>query len=252
MTVLTPGQLRRWVDRFGVPEVQVQRDHLISHILLHVPRMVPDGVFFGGTALCRTHLLDWRLSEDIDLLVDSATTISERIEQRVPELLRRDFPGLRVDWERSGETLLGTIAFEDVVTHVQLVRRDASYRRYPVEPTPVALRYDDLPEAVELVCPTPAAAGAMKLNAWSERKAPRDLCDLYALARANLLNEETLDIAADVAGRPVQRHDFRDDQLPPREAWVAALGHQMREPPARDVALLTVREALVEIAGGPG
>ncbi|MGH8907470.1 MAG: nucleotidyl transferase AbiEii/AbiGii toxin family protein [Egibacteraceae bacterium] len=28
--------------------------------------------FFGGTALCRTHLFDWRLSEDIDLLVDDA------------------------------------------------------------------------------------------------------------------------------------------------------------------------------------
>jgi predicted nucleotidyltransferase component of viral defense system len=58
------------VDHYGTPVSQVQRDHLLSHVLARLPDLVPGATFSGGTALCRTHLPDWRLSEDIDLLVD--------------------------------------------------------------------------------------------------------------------------------------------------------------------------------------
>lgn len=78
--VIGRDQLRRWVDHYGTPVSQVQRDHLLSHVLARLPDLVPGATFFGGTALCRTHLLDWRLSEDIDLLVDDrdATERGER------------------------------------------------------------------------------------------------------------------------------------------------------------------------------
>lgn len=61
--------------RFGAPDTQIIRDHLISHVLAAIADL-PDRdrvTFFGGTALCRTWLPDLRLSEDIDLLVDSPT-----------------------------------------------------------------------------------------------------------------------------------------------------------------------------------
>src|ERR1035437_6902676 len=54
---------------FGVAEVQVRRDHAISHILAALSRhRRQELIFFGGTALSRTYLLDERLSEDIDLI----------------------------------------------------------------------------------------------------------------------------------------------------------------------------------------
>jgi len=54
---------------FGVAEAQVQRDHAISHILAALSRHRREElIFFGGTALSRTYLLDERLSEDIDLI----------------------------------------------------------------------------------------------------------------------------------------------------------------------------------------
>jgi predicted nucleotidyltransferase component of viral defense system len=54
---------------FGVAEVQVRRDHAISHILAALSRhRSQELIFFGGTALSRTYLLDERLSEDIDLI----------------------------------------------------------------------------------------------------------------------------------------------------------------------------------------
>ena len=54
---------------FGVAEAQVRRDHAISHILAALSRRHSEElIFFGGTALSRTYLLDERLSEDIDLI----------------------------------------------------------------------------------------------------------------------------------------------------------------------------------------
>lgn len=55
--------------QFGVSPEQVERDHLISHLLAAIADRFADRVhFIGGTALARTHLPDGRLSEDIDLV----------------------------------------------------------------------------------------------------------------------------------------------------------------------------------------
>lgn len=63
-------ELAAYVERFGVAEEQVRRDHLISVLLaaLSASPLREQVVFFGGTALSRTHLVDHRLSEDIDLI----------------------------------------------------------------------------------------------------------------------------------------------------------------------------------------
>lgn len=56
-------------QQFGVAMDQVERDHLISHLLGFLSRDFGDRIhFIGGTAPARTHLPDGRLSEDIDLI----------------------------------------------------------------------------------------------------------------------------------------------------------------------------------------
>lgn len=66
---LQSADLAEVMARFGVAEQQVRRDHAISHILAALSRDHRDElIFFGGTALSRTYLLDERLSEDIDLI----------------------------------------------------------------------------------------------------------------------------------------------------------------------------------------
>jgi len=66
---LQPDDLAKVMATFGVAEVQVRRDHAISHILAALSRHRRQELsFFGGTALSRTYLLDERLSEDIDLI----------------------------------------------------------------------------------------------------------------------------------------------------------------------------------------
>ena len=85
--MLNGTQLRRWVDAFGVPAGQIERDHLVSHVLARLPEMPLDATFFGGSALCRTHLPDWRLSEDIDLLVPTPARAAGVLGDRLPGLL---------------------------------------------------------------------------------------------------------------------------------------------------------------------
>lgn len=97
--------------------------------LLALSDLVPDATFFGGTALCRTHLLDWRLSEDIDLLVDDAAATQAQLSG-LARSLRREYPGLTVDWGTIDATLVAQVRAEGTGIRVQLAQRDASYRRY--------------------------------------------------------------------------------------------------------------------------
>ena len=60
------AEIEAVAGRFGAPDTQIIRDHLISHVLAAIADWPNrDRVtFFGGTALCRTWLPDLRLSMD--------------------------------------------------------------------------------------------------------------------------------------------------------------------------------------------
>ena len=72
-------------QQFGVAPEQVERDHLISHLLGFLSDQFGDRIhFIGGTALAWTHLPSGRLSEDIDLIAaDSRRTVAEELERYV-------------------------------------------------------------------------------------------------------------------------------------------------------------------------
>jgi predicted nucleotidyltransferase component of viral defense system len=76
--------------QFGVSTEQVERDHLISHVLAFLSTTVRDRVhFIGGTALARTHLPDGRLSEDIDLIaIDDRASVAAALDAALPVRFR--------------------------------------------------------------------------------------------------------------------------------------------------------------------
>lgn len=81
----------RIAAQFGVGPEQVERDHLISHLLAFISRNFSDRVhFIGGTALARTHLPEGRLSEDIDLIaIGSRKTLASEFDSAIPRALGR-------------------------------------------------------------------------------------------------------------------------------------------------------------------
>src|SRR5262245_28104247 len=90
-------------EQFGVATEQVERDHLISHLLGLLSREFGDRVhFIGGTALARTHLPDGRLSEDIDLIaITDRKGVATDLDAALPKSLARTHGRLTVDAELS-------------------------------------------------------------------------------------------------------------------------------------------------------
>lgn len=88
----------------------------------------------------------------------------------------------------------------------------------------------------------------MKLAAWADRHAARDLYDLAALARSGLLSRQSAQLFQQVLGIPVTRHLF---QQKPLGNWETQLAHQTRTLPTADECAVEVIEAYAEILDWP-
>ncbi len=124
--MLAPSEQAAVAAEFGVSDAQVRRDHLISHLLAALSRDVrTDVLFFGGTALARTHLPHGRLSEDLDLMaLGPRTPVAEAVQAALASGVRREFG--RLTWARAltvvRDTEPGTVASADgLQVRVQLL-----------------------------------------------------------------------------------------------------------------------------------
>lgn len=239
---------------FGVPEPQIVRDHLISHVLAALApastALTETITFFGGTALCRTWLPDTRLSEDIDLLVETPS-VGPRLTALLTRSLRREFPDHRwTHLETGHDVATWELTATDLRVRTQLVEWRHGWRVIPTIVTPVRLRYSDLPPTVDLSVPTPNGFAAMKLLAWFDRQTPRDLYDLAGLAEAGHIDRVAADLVRTIAGFTPSPATF-GTRMPPMldAAWPVELGHQMSVPRSAAECHAIVRLALTRLAG---
>jgi hypothetical protein len=243
--MLGRSELAHWTTVFGVADEQVRRDHVISHVLAALSSLEDEGmVFYGGTALARTHLHVFRLSEDVDLLVTPRKEWAARIEALLPRALRRHVGSAGWDPGPTGvpDRTSARLVAGGVSVQVQLVSLDAEQARWPVERRRLELRYADAPPA-EMTVPTLATFAAMKTLAWADRHAPRDLVDLAALANLGACDHASAALVASMAGWRPMPALFSDLPDRTRLAWSTDLSHQMARPPDPDAALQTVRAA---------
>jgi predicted nucleotidyltransferase component of viral defense system len=251
--VLSHTDLIRVTAQFGAAEQQVRRDHLIAHLLRALDVLDAPVVFFGGTALAWTLLPDGRLSEDIDLYAPDRAAVAVRLENELPRLVRRDFPGVEWDPPLSATRPVepATVKAGDIVVRVQLLcgREYHDLASMPTVRCELRTRYADVPPT-SLVCPTPAAFVATKVSAWHDRATPRDLYDLAALARAEVIDAEAATLAHRLMGMRVQPFLF---QRPPAEStWRAQLAHQTRDLADPATCLAQVRAAFGAVLGWDG
>jgi len=113
-------------QQFGVAAEQVERDHLISHLLAFLSQNFGDRIqFIGGTALARTHLPDGRLSEDIDLIaIDDRRAVAGDLDAVLPRALARTHGRLAMDPPFSGvaDTVAAVLrSATGMVVRIQLV-----------------------------------------------------------------------------------------------------------------------------------
>lgn len=143
--------------QFGVAAEQVERDHLISHLLAFLSRKFGERIqFIGGTALARTHLPDGRLSEDIDLIaLGDRKQVALDLDVALPRAVARSHGRLTVEPELSwtADTLPVLLRPADgrPVRLQLLSSRDRIL--WPTECRALVQRYADAPPA-ELLVPT--------------------------------------------------------------------------------------------------
>ena len=168
--------LRHQADRFGVAEEQVRRDHVISHMLAAISaRCGDDVIFFGGTALSRTHLAHARLSEDLDLIATAPRSeVIRRVVRALDHAIMRTHG--RPAWNppfTNRDVESAVLSAAGVSVRVQVLD-GRFYSKWPVEQVSVEQRYRDVPPAT-LIVPTLASFAGWKTAAWHDRAAPRDL-----------------------------------------------------------------------------
>lgn len=232
--------------RFGVADVQVRRDHLIAHLLAALAsRLAERVVFFGGTALASTHLPDGRLSEDIDLMaVSRRAEVAVDVERALADGVRREYG--RLSWQPPLSTVTGaspaTLRADDgLLVRVQLLD-PTGYPPWPSQRRLLVRRYRDVPPTSLRVL-TRAGFAASKTAAWHERRACRDLYDLWGLAVIGALDSEAADVFARLGptGRPPAPWMF--DSAPTLEDWQVQLAGQTRLAVGPADALDSVRRA---------
>jgi len=246
MTGPSLADMERVASRFGVGMEQVRRDHLISHVLAAIATDIStdDLVFFGGTALSRTHLVDARLSEDIDLIARiPRADLAKQIESAVRRGLARSHG--RPTWQPALTATSGsqpTVLSVPDRTGVQVQLLGGEGYDWPTEVVLVEQRYADAPPA-RLRVLTADAFAAAKLGAWIDRGSPRDLYDLWAMTERNLIGPSALQafMAHGPFGTPPAAWVF--DRTLDEGDWIRALGHQTKLHVTARQAIDAVRQA---------
>ncbi|KIA59538.1 nucleotidyl transferase AbiEii/AbiGii toxin family protein [Nocardia vulneris] len=239
--------------QFGVAPEQAERDHLISHLLAAISRGFGDRVhFIGGTALARTHLVRGRLSEDIDLVaLGNRRVLAAELDAALPRSVARSYG--RLEWVPSLSDVPDSGAANlrspsGVVVKIQLLSTRGR-AVWPTELRGLEQRYSDAPPA-ELLVPTLPAFAAGKTSTWHDRRASRDLWDLWALSEIGAIDG--------AAGALYRRHGPTNrlpnpqlfDHAPEEDDWNAQLAGQTRLTISAETARSTVRAAWERVAQG--
>lgn len=242
-----PSGLRRdeaaTVSRqFGVALEQVQRDHLISSILAALPPHADELIFFGGTALARTYLPAGRLSEDIDLIaVTDRRPVAQAISRTIERALRVTHG--RVNWTVALADIRDTepaslVTDDGLMVRIQLLSAQG-YLPWPTAMHDVHQRYSDI-APTRLQTPVRDSFAASKTAAWFDRRAPRDLYDLWGLAKAGALTASAARLFSTHTGYGLpQDHMF--SRAPAAQDWQEQLAGQTRLTVSAEEALQVVR-----------
>ncbi|MDP1878076.1 MAG: nucleotidyl transferase AbiEii/AbiGii toxin family protein [Actinomycetota bacterium] len=229
--MLPDGDRRRVKESFGADDHQVERDYLISHVLAVLSTRLPDRVkFYGGTALARTFLPEGRLSEDIDLIaLGRRQDVAAAVETAIANDLAREF-GRPTFTPTLADTRVPAAAFvqfpSGAALQIQLLPED-HYAPWPFEARVLDQRFAGVPPATLLV-PTLPSFVAWKTTAWLDRRSPRDLWDLAALAQRGAVDAEAAMLFRRLGPYTSQPSEASLPSAPSEDAWRQELAHQTR------------------------
>lgn len=238
-------------SRFGVAPEQVERDHLISYLLAFLSASFGERVqFIGGTALARTHLPEGRLSEDVDLIaLGDRKDVAADLDAALPRALARTHGRLTLDPPLIGLADAGAAVLRSaagISVRIQLLSARGRVL-WPTERRSLEQRYWDAPTA-ELIVPTLPAFAASKTATWADRRAPRDLWDLWALSRIGAIDAAAAGLYRQFGPTNQPPGDYLFETAPSDAQWQTQLAGQTRLTITAAEALATVHDAWARLA----
>ncbi|PXX09229.1 nucleotidyl transferase AbiEii/AbiGii toxin family protein [Mycolicibacterium moriokaense] len=244
-------ELEEIARRFGVAPEQVERDHLISYLLAFLGANFGERIqFIGGTALARTHLPEGRLSEDVDLIaVGDRNDVAADLDAALPRALARTHGRVTVDPPLIGLADVDAAILRSaagISVRIQLLSARGRVP-WPSERRTLERRYRDAPTA-ELIVPTLPAFAASKTVTWADRRAPRDLWDLWALSRIGAIDAAASKLYRRFGPTNQPPADYLFKRAPTDAQWQTQLAGQTRLTITAAEALATVRQAWARVA----
>jgi hypothetical protein len=230
-------EIRNRARRLGVDIELIRKDYVLNHVLAALAESADDIVFRGGTALARAYWPDFRISEDLDFLVEGRLAqATEFLERAARVAAERTGVDLAVEVTRPDSDMVrALVGWGEVQLAVDLNR--AEQPALSLERRGLDLPYSDLspePRGIRVV-----ALEEILANKWymlDERKEPRDLFDLWF----GICVREVALVSVAEAFRTKYRAEpsmWRIERARKLEAaWDERLAHQINDlPPFRDV-----------------
>lgn len=239
-------------QQFGVAPEQVERDHLISHLLAFLSRDFSERIqFIGGRTGAHTSSGGPAQRGHRPYRHRRSQGPSGRSGRGAATCIgpnpRQADPGSSVQWcggYRRGDTAILRSA-TGMVVRIQLLSARGRVL-WPSERRVLEQRYRDAP-AAELIVPTLPAFAASKTATWADRRAPRDLWDLRALNRIEAIDAAALGLYRRFGptNQPPGHYVFG---TPPSDAeWQSQLAGQTRLTVGAADALAVVRGAWARV-----
>ena len=230
-------EIRNRARRLGVDIDLIRKDHVLNHLLAAIAEIPNDVVFRGGTALARIYWPDFRISEDLDFLVEGKLAqATELVEQAVGVAAERTGLDLTVEFDHPDSDMVrALVGWGEMRLAIDLNR--AERPALAIDRRDLDLPYSDL--SLSICGIRVVALEEILANKWymlDDRKEPRDLFDLWygVCVRSVPLDPVADAFRAKYLAKPGLWRVERARKL--EAAWEERLAHQVNDlPPFKEV-----------------
>jgi uncharacterized protein len=191
------SELNLAAERFNVPIDTVEKDYIISWILLCLSRskLSKDFVFYGGTAIKRIYFDDHRFSEDIDLISNKIYHLNDILDEMTVLSYAKEAANIPLSIARE-DVLTGKnriqfnikyLGFDEIIGPPKSVRVDlvmGSEIYGDSEDKKLVKSYSDVEmgsETLSVMTLNTILANKIGLLLDNTRKEPRDVYDIWFL-----------------------------------------------------------------------
>lgn len=253
--MIKPGEIQRKANSIGVRDQQIEKDYILSWILLAISKHVQLSefiVFKGGTVLKKVYFDDYRFSEDLDFTclkdaLDGKTIISWFTETFDFIMTEANIPLRIIDNDSiQNNDLTKSVSF--YISYIGPLGGQGNNKKVKIDISlgekmvfnpvinKVIIPYSDLVE-YELLCYSLEEVLVEKMRSIMQRMQARDFYDLWYLLQehgldANLLISE-FQVKCKSAG--INHQDFhrklQERQVQYKSRWKSSMSEQIKNLP---------------------